>query len=339
MFLYSTCYFASAGITTAVTGSSVVGLPDLLYRGAYWPAVFFTNGIWAILTIPLIAHLALVFPVVKAPLRRYRRLTLLLLYGFTPFLLPFYFIVEREQTRWLLVRLAVGVTLGLLLFVVACALRTLVTVRTAVERAQGRWLAVGILASIASLLASAAFLVIWGDQRQNLLLNSGNLLALGFPVALAVAILRYRLFDLDIIINRALVYGSLTVALALVYLASILILGRVFRAVLGQESDVIVVVATLGIAALFQPLRRRLQEFIDRRFYRRKYNTVRALQAFGASLRNDLDAEHLAESLVAVIDDTMQPQHISLWLPGPRRQAEDPHTPGAQHGRDPMRVL
>ena len=136
----------------------------------------------------------------------------------------------------------------------------------------------------------------------------------GFPIAAGVAILRYRLYDIDIIINRTLVYGTLTGLLALIYFGSAVVLQGLFRTLTGQESNLAVVVSTLASAALFQPLRSHIQAFIDRRFYRRKYDATRTLAAFSARLRDEVDLTTLSHELVAIVNDTMQPAHVSLWL-------------------------
>jgi hypothetical protein len=151
-----------------------------------------------------------------------------------------------------------------------------------------------------------------------------TLLVLFFPVSFAIAIFRYRLWEIDLIINRALVYGLLTGSLLAVYLGSVVLLQDLFRSLTGQESNLAIVVATLAAAALFQPLRRRLQAFIDRRFYRRKYDAAHVLAAFSASLRDEVDLARLSEDLLAVLEDTLQPSHVSLWLgplPGGRSRA------------------
>jgi hypothetical protein len=139
---------------------------------------------------------------------------------------------------------------------------------------------------------------------------------LGTPIAMGIAILRYRLYEIDLLINRTLVYGSLTAMLAVVYFGGVATTQAIFRALTGQEQQpqLAIVVSTLVIAALFNPLRRRIQAFIDRRFYRRKYNAAKTLEAFSAKLRDETDLEALNNELVGVVRETMQPAHVSLWL-------------------------
>ena len=134
------------------------------------------------------------------------------------------------------------------------------------------------------------------------------------PVFTYIAILRYRLYDIDVIVNRALVYGSLTATLVALYFGGIVVLQRIFVTLTGQQSTLAVVASTLLIAALFTPLRRRIQSFIDRRFYRRKYDARKTLEAFSAKLRDETDLEALNNDLVGVVRETMQPAHVTLWL-------------------------
>jgi hypothetical protein len=138
----------------------------------------------------------------------------------------------------------------------------------------------------------------------------------GVPVAIGFAVLKYRLYDIDLLINRALVYGSLTVSLAVVYFGGVTVTQAIFRALTSQEEQpqLAVVVSTLVIAALFTPLRRRIQSFIDRRFYRRRYDAAKTLEAFSAKLRDETDLDALSDDLVGVVRETMQPAHVSLWL-------------------------
>jgi hypothetical protein len=151
---------------------------------------------------------------------------------------------------------------------------------------------------------------LWMSLLQNMVLISYA----GVPIAVGVAVLRYRLYDIDFLINRALVYAVLTATLALVYVGSVVGLQAVLHALTGQESTLAVVASTLAIAALFNPLRRRVQAFVDRRFYRRKYDAAKVLEAFSARLREETDLDALSAALVAVTSAAVQPVHTSLWL-------------------------
>jgi len=134
------------------------------------------------------------------------------------------------------------------------------------------------------------------------------------PMAIGIAVLRYRLYNIDQIINRTLVYGSLTAMLVALYFGGIVVLQRIFVLLTGEQSTLAVVAFTLLIAALFTPLRRRIQSFIDRRFYRRKYDARKTLEAFSTKLKNETDLEALNKDLVDVVRETMQPAHVSLWF-------------------------
>jgi hypothetical protein len=136
----------------------------------------------------------------------------------------------------------------------------------------------------------------------------------GSPIGMGVAIFRYRLYQIDLLINRTLVYGSLTATLVALYFGGIVLLQRVFVALTGEKSTLAVIAATLLIAALFNPIRRRIQSFIDRSFYRSKYDARKTLESFSAQLRNETDLEALNNDLVGVVRETMQPAHLSLWL-------------------------
>lgn len=139
---------------------------------------------------------------------------------------------------------------------------------------------------------------------------------LGTSISIGIAILKYRLYEIDTLINRTLVYGALTVLLAVVYFGGVTATEAVFRTLTGQQQQpqLAVVVSTLVIAALFIPLRRRIQSFIDRRFYRRKYDVRKTLENFSAKLRDETDLEALNSELVGVVKETMQPAHVSVWL-------------------------
>jgi hypothetical protein len=151
----------------------------------------------------------------------------------------------------------------------------------------------------------------------------GYLVVLLIPISIAIAILRYRLYDIDLVINRTLVYGSLTAMLLAVYFGGIVVLQRVFVTFTGQQSTLAVVASTLLIAALFTPLRRRIQGFIDRRFYRRKYDAAKTLAAFNSRLREKTDLDSLRVEVLEVVKETMQPEHASLWLRHHRADAKE----------------
>ena len=140
---------------------------------------------------------------------------------------------------------------------------------------------------------------------------------------MGVAVLRYRLYDIDLLINRTLVYGPLTAMLALMYVGGVVGLQALFRALSGQESTLAVVASTLAIAALFNPLRRRVQALVDRRFYRRKYDAAKTLATFNTRLREVTDLDSLRDEVVGVVRETMQPAHASLWLRTDTADAEE----------------
>jgi hypothetical protein len=138
---------------------------------------------------------------------------------------------------------------------------------------------------------------------------------ISIPVSMGIAILRYRLYDIDLLINRTLVYGTLTATLVGLYFGGIVLLQGLFVTLTGEQSTLAVVASTLLIAALFTPLRRRIQSFIDRRFYRSKYDARKTLEAFSAKLRDETNLEALNDDVVGVVRETIQPAHVSLWLP------------------------
>jgi hypothetical protein len=141
-----------------------------------------------------------------------------------------------------------------------------------------------------------------------------GVVVIAIPTAIGIGVLRYRLYDIDLVINRTLVYGALTVTLVLIYLGGVVSLQYAFRALTGQGSQIAIVASTLAIAALFNPLRRQVQAFVDRRFYRSKYDAAKTLEAFSAKLRDETDLDALSDDLVGVVRETMQPAHVSLWL-------------------------
>ena len=196
-------------------------------------------------------------------------------------------------------------------------------VSNAIQRQQTKWAVYGFSIAILGFL-----LLSIGDHAFSLHLRLNPFLTLVInpayyiimliiPVSISIAILRSHLWDIDTIINRTLVYGLLTAILALFYIGLIITLQFLLRSIINQNNDVAIVVSTLVIAALFQPLRRRIQQVIDRRFYRRKYDTARTIAAFSSALRQEVDLNQLSEHLLSVVQETMQPTHVSLWLRHP----------------------
>ncbi|HET7273082.1 MAG TPA: hypothetical protein VFI90_18590 [Rubrobacter sp.] len=211
-------------------------------------------------------------------------------------------------------------------------------------RQQIKWIAVAAsLVALTYLIAIVALFIhpseIWFAAGLPLWLDFIEYAALlsitSVPIAIGFAVLKYRLYDLDLIINRTLVYGLLTALLAAGYVATIMAFQGIgslvyqvpFRTLFGQESALATVAATLAMAALFNPLRRRIQSFIDRRFYRRKYDAIKTLEAFSVKLRDATDQDALSDDLVGVVRETVQPAHVSIWLrpdEAPRRDAQPP---------------
>ncbi len=183
-----------------------------------------------------------------------------------------------------------------------------------VERQQMKWFA------IAASLVAAAFIVNFAYQfvpELHVLEQAAFLLAFAsVPVSVGIAILRHRLYDIDRLINRAVVYGALSAGLGLVYWASVVLLQQVLRQ-FTQGSELAIIASTLAVAALFTPARRRIQNVVDRRFYRRKYDVARTLEDFGVRLRQEVDLDRLTDELVRGVHGTVQPAHTSLWLRAP----------------------
>jgi hypothetical protein len=201
------------------------------------------------------------------------------------------------------------------------------------QRQQIKWVVFGISTALAVFLGISVMLGVIAREPT----SPGTLLAylvgdtfIGYlailliPVSIGIAVLRHHLFDIDLIIKRTLVYVTLTVILAVFYEGTIVVLQHLFRVLTAQESQVAAVASTLTIAAMFEPLRRRIQNLVDRRFYRRKYDAEKALEAFSARLKYETDLEALNNELMGVIRETMQPAHISLWL-RPATASKDEH--------------
>jgi hypothetical protein len=192
-----------------------------------------------------------------------------------------------------------------------------------VERQQIKWFAYAVVATVVGITVAYAIPDTIDTPRWFDWLGYALVVATTpvIPVSIGIAILRYRLYDIDRIINRTLVYGGLTVTLALLYFSVVTATQELLRALTGQEQQPqpIVVASTLLSAALFNPLRLRMQEFVDRRFYRSKYDARKVLVAFSSRLRDETDLDSLSDELVGVVRETMQPAHTSMWLRRPEK--------------------
>ena len=207
--------------------------------------------------------------------------------------------VQRQQTKWALLGL-VAAAFGPLVYFLSSAFSPAATTpdvsNLLYQRVGGSYFSFSVIVRMAGATLLTAYLML-------------------FPITFAIAILRYRLWDIDILIRRTIAYTALTATLILIYLATVLVLQGVFISITGESrSGTVTIVSTLAIAALFNPLRRRIQNSIDRRFYRKKYDAEKTLAAFSASLRDEVDLDSLCERLMAVVDNALQPEHTLLWL-------------------------
>ena len=288
------------------------------------------NWGWVVGFVPLLTLLLVLFPDGRPPTRRWRpvawlgglAITLLVVgYALAPGRLEDYPRVDNplgvgseEGSPFELVML-----LGFLGFsLAAIASMTSLGVRYrrshGVERQQLKWIAAAAFFVVTSWLLSAFFDQVLQIDISLLILVS--LLAL--PAAATLSVLRFRLYDLDLVVNRTLVYGALTATLAASYLGLVLL----FQAALNpltRESDLAIAASTLAVAALFRPARARIQALVDRRFYRRRYDTARTVEAFGVRVRDEVELDSLSAALRGVTRETMQPAHLSLWLREPER--------------------
>jgi hypothetical protein len=336
----------------------LLGLFD--YYGVYglakpdtvpFPVVIYAMVEWLWLpTVGLLAiYLVLLFPDGRLPSRRWRPLAwlsglVIALLGVDSVLAPGE-LTDLEGVRnpfglegapWL-----VDAEIVLLLLFVGCILASAVSLILRYRHSGGevreqiKWIALAgsfvglLLSTVLGLIIVSEVMKGSGDSTPLWLQGLLFVMVLSFagvPVAIGFAVLRYRLYDIDLLINRTLVYGSLTVSLAVVYFGGVTVTQAIFRALTSQEEQpqLAVVVSTLVIAALFNPLRRRIQSFIDRRFYRRRYDAAKTLEAFSVKLRDETDLDTLRDDLVGVVRETMQPAHVSLWLrPDPPRGSEE----------------
>jgi hypothetical protein len=293
---------------------------------------------WVVL-VTMVPFVLLLFPTGRLPSRRWRFLAWVIVAAGAVMLPLGFFSSESGQgpvENPFAVGGAVGeamgrVVLGAIMIVfssvIVSALSLVVRYHRAggVERQQLKWFALAAVLNGALIVVDQLTLDrLLGNTLWNLL-DAATTAAL--YVAVGVAILRHRLYDIDVIINRTLVYGSLTAMLVLVYLGGVISLQYVFRTLTGQGSQLAIVASTLGIAALFNPLRGRIQAIVDRRFYRSRYDARKTIESFSAKLRDETDLEALNADLVGVVRDTMQPAHVSVWL-RPSEMVRSRESPG-----------
>jgi hypothetical protein len=266
------------------------------------------------LALTLGSFLMLLFPTGRLPSPRWRFVAWTAGVSGAVLIALSFFFISPDRAGGLVSVVAVVVASALFVSVFLSALSLVVRYRRAdgVERQQLRWLA-GAAVLVGVYIAGGLIGLdrLLGEGVWNLINATSNA---GLYAAVGVAILRYRLYEIDIIINRALVYGSLTVMLVGVYFGGVVLLQRVFVALTGQQSTLAVVASTLAIAALFNPLRHRVQTLVDRRFYRGKYDARKTLASFNSRLREDTDLDSLRDDVLGVLRETMQPEHASLWL-------------------------
>jgi hypothetical protein len=307
------------------------GQPDALAVVGAWTA----NCYWFVMLALALFYLPMLFPDGHLPSRRWLPVAVLAGIAASGFVLPRAFMDTLPLNEAPGYRIdnpigieglgsvenlpLFGVLLNGLLVIAFVGAAASVVVRfrrsRGVERLQMKWFVyvtvVLVGGSILTSVIGVATGLRWLEQFSFVL----SMVALvGLPIAVGIAIFRYRLYEIDLVINRTLVYGPLTALLVLFYLAGVVSLQYVFRALTGQESQIAIVASTLLIAALFTPLRRRIQSFIDRRFYRSKYDARKTLEAFSIKLRDETDLKALNNELVGVVRETMQPAHVSVWL-------------------------
>ena len=210
--------------------------------------------------------------------------------------------------------LAVFILIGFVL-ILFCQIYRYRVLSTPIERAQVKWFVAGLTVVVIEMVAGTLLSGTVLARGHGFATDLSNVLSLAIPVSITISILRYRLWDIDVIIRKTLVYGVLTALLALVYFGGVVLLQRLFGSLTGvAQSPLAVVVSTLAIAALFTPLRRRIQDTIDRRFYRKKYDAQRVLAQFVLTARDETDLDALTAELARVVQETMQPERVSVWF-------------------------
>jgi hypothetical protein len=313
LLLVTTYWNTINTLTTAADSATFFLFPPVLFFSG-----LLLNLLWVFMFAMMI-HFVLSFPLLKWPLTRRPRLVPALLYGSAALSLALMLITGRpeiyEAELFILIFL-------LFISLFAATAHNLWRVHNPVVRAQISWVALGIISPVvASLIPNSIVSLISPALLTSTFSNWWfNLVSLLLPISFGIAITRYRLFDVNLIIRRTLQYSLLTGVLGLVYFGSVVLLQRLFRGLTGNvDSPLIIVISTLIIAALFNPLRGRIQVIIDRRFYRQKYDAEQALANFAASLRQELDLDDISNSLLVVAVESVQPERVSLWLRTPEK--------------------
>ncbi len=307
--------FCSAIFANSISGSLPDGLSVQFDSLAFVTTAFFSYIIFGTVLAPSLLAFTLLFPRPKRIIERHHWLGLLP-YGVGLFILVVLFSGGSGTFGWL------G-TMGMLFLAILSLVHSGFTQRDAVSRAQLRWAVGGILLGL--VLALMSFPVAFGWISNPFLIElMGEGVSLGFTVigiSLAVAVLRYRLYDIDVLIRRTLVYSILTAILALVYLGGVTLLQGILSRISGEQSTAAIVISTLAIAALFNPLRFRIQSFIDHRFFRRKYDAEKTLASFSTHLREEVNLDDLSTHITSVVEETFQPAHVSVYLLSSRSAA------------------
>ncbi len=297
-----------ANLASTTSGLLPDGLSVTFNPLAYTMTGFYSYAIIGVVLGPSLLAFSLNFPNPKQVMLRHRWLNFIPLAVSLTIWIGIY-VLKSAAFGW-------AGTMGMALISLLSLIHAAITQHDAVSRAQLRWSLGGFMIAVLMLLSifPAAFGwindPIYGEF-------TGASLPLAFTIlgiTMSIAILRYRLFDIDVIIRRTLIYAAVTALLALIYFGGVALLQNAFTTIAGQESPLAIVVSTLIIAALFNPLRHRVQNLVDRRFFRQKYDAQHTIEEFAASLRDDVDMEHLQNELLRVVESTMQPESISLWV-------------------------
>jgi hypothetical protein len=293
--------YAVGGVSVTYVESTLGSDEDVLVTVADWVS----GWVWMLGIGPAATFLLLLFPSGRLPSPRWRPVAR----------------VAAGALALMVVGIASGIDVAaalgsvlLLLSALACVASLVFRFRRArgVERRQLKWLtyAAALVGSVLLLIIAGESTAGMSDELSNTLVSAS---VAALPVSMGIAILRHGLFDIDVVINRTLVYGALTAALVGAYVGSVLLL-QLALSPLTEESDLAIAGSTLAVAALVRPLRSRIQALVDRRFYRSRYDAARTLEGFGARLRDEVELDSLVGELRGVVADTMRPAHVSLWL-------------------------